>query len=142
MSGLSDSAVLSSHRRQVLALGRALSVISGKWKVPIICELFGGTRRYGELRKSLSGITQCVLTSQLRELQRVGVVSRRVYPTTPPAVEYSLTARGEALQAVFQTLRHWAESTEGQVEPIQLSPPGDHRTPEVTGDAELPYTRS
>src|SRR3984885_2691976 len=137
MSVRSDSAAPSSRRSQILALGRALSIISGKWRVPIICELFGGTRRYGELRKSLPGITQCVLTSQLRELRKSGVVARRVYPTTPPAVEYSLTARGEALQAVFQTLKRWAESTEGQEELIQLSPPGDHRTPEVTADAEL-----
>ena|SRR3984893_19093110 len=114
MSVRSDSAALSSRRGQILVLGRALSIISGKWKVPIICELFGGTRRYAELRKSLPGITQCVLTSQLRELQRVGIVSRRVYPTTPPAVEYSLTARGEALQTVFQTLRRWAETTEAE----------------------------
>lgn len=111
MSVPSDGAALSSRRGQILALGHALSIISGKWKVPIICELLVGTRRYGELRKSLPGITQCVLTSQLRELQTAGVVSRRVYPTTPPAVEYSLTARGEALQTVFQILTHWAEST-------------------------------
>jgi DNA-binding HxlR family transcriptional regulator len=138
----SDDAALSSRRGQMLALGHALSIISGKWKVPIICELFSGTRRYGELRKSLPGITQCVLTSQLRELQTAGVVSRIVYPTTPPAVEYSLTARGEALQTVFQTLKGWAESTEGQEDHIQLSPPGDLRNPEVTADGELPHTRS
>ena len=111
MSVCSDSAALSSRCAQVPGPGRALSIISGKWKAPIICELFGGTRRYGALRKSLPGITQCVLTSQLRELQRAGIVSRKVYPTTPPAVEYSLTARGEALQTVFQTLARWAENT-------------------------------
>jgi DNA-binding HxlR family transcriptional regulator len=114
MSVSSDGAAMSSRRGQILAVGHALSIISGKWKVPIICELLVGTRRYGELRKSLPGITQCVLTSQLRELQTAGVVSRRVYPTTPPAVEYSLTARGEALQTVFQSVRDWAESTDGQ----------------------------
>ena len=115
MPDRSNGASVRARSNRAGALGCALSVISGKWRAAIICELFAGTRRYGELRKSLPGITQCVLTSQLRELQRLGIISRKVFPTTPPAVEYSLTARGEGLQTVFETLRHWGEKTCGEI---------------------------
>ncbi len=111
----------SSH---TVALVQALSTISGKWKSKIVCLLFDRKKRYGELRRGLPGITQCVLTSQLRELQKAGVVSRTVYPTTPPAVEYSLTARGQALQTVFGTLKDWAESSgAGEEETAVISGP-------------------
>jgi DNA-binding HxlR family transcriptional regulator len=98
----------SSHTGAVV---QALATISGKWKAQLISLLFDGKKRYAELRKGLPGITQCVLTTQLRELQNAGVVSRTVYPTTPPAVEYSLTARGQALRTVFRTLKAWAEGS-------------------------------
>jgi DNA-binding HxlR family transcriptional regulator len=115
---IQPSAASHSHRDSfdTVALVQALATISGKWKARLVCLLFDGKKRYGELRRGLPGITQCVLTSQLRELQKAGVVSRTVYPTTPPAVEYSLTARGQALRTVFRTLKDWAENGGAQLE--------------------------
>ena len=113
MAVIRRSGAVHSHHdsSHTVALVQALATISGKWKAQLVCLLFDRKKRYGELRKGLPGITQCVLTTQLRELQKAGVVSRTVYPTTPPAVEYSLTARGQALRTVFCTLKDWAENS-------------------------------
>lgn len=88
---------------------RALSVISGKWKLFIVFHLMGGTRRFGELRRLIPAVTQQMLTAQLRELEADGLVARKVYPVVPPRVEYSLTPLGEALRAVTDALMVWGE---------------------------------
>ena len=84
-----------------------IEVIGGRWKVPIVWHLFAGTRRFGELRKALPGVTQKMLTQQLRELERDGVVERRVYAEVPPRVEYSLTNKGHALLPVIESMRQF-----------------------------------
>ena len=86
-----------------------LGVIGGRWKVPILWHLFGGTKRFGELRRALAGVTQKMLTQQLRELERDGVVSRTVYAEVPPRVEYSLTDRGQSLRPVVDAMCKWAK---------------------------------
>lgn len=85
----------------------ALGVIGGKWKPVIIYYLFSGTKRFGELRKLLPDATQKMLTQQLRELERDGVVARKIYREVPPKVEYSLTPRGKTLRAVMHELCQW-----------------------------------
>src|SRR5260370_34264574 len=85
----------------------ALKVISGKWKVRIICLLLGGTKRFGELRRSLVGIHRGTLTYELRGLEADGIIQRTQYMTIPPTVEYALTARGSALKPVFIALSRW-----------------------------------
>lgn len=86
-----------------------LDVVGGLWKVPIVWHLFGGTRRFSELRRAIGTITQKTLTQQLRELERDGVVSRKVYAQVPPRVEYSLTARGMSLKPVVRAMCRWGE---------------------------------
>ena len=86
-----------------------LDVIGGRWKVPILWHLFDGTKRFSELRRALAGVTQKMLTQQLRELERDGVVSRKVYPEVPPRVEYSLTDRGQSLRPVVDAMCKWAK---------------------------------
>ena len=71
-----------------------LDIIGGKWKVLILYYLYGETRRFNELQRLLAGVTQRMLTLQLRELENDGIVHREVYPQVPPKVEYSLTAFG------------------------------------------------
>lgn len=88
---------------------RAVRVIGGKWKLFIIYHLMDGTRRFGELQRLLSGITQQMLTAQLRELEVDGLVHRKVYAQVPPKVEYSLTPVGKALEAVTRELATWGE---------------------------------
>lgn len=78
-----------------------------KWKILIIRDLLTGTKRFGELKKSVSGITQKVLTSKLRELEEDGLIERKVYPQIPPKVEYTLTDVGYSLRSVIDCLKEW-----------------------------------
>jgi DNA-binding HxlR family transcriptional regulator len=84
-------------------------VIGGKWKGEILYILFTGTKRYGELRKLVSGATQRMLTLQLRELEEDGIVQRKVYPIVPPKVEYSISKRGESLKPIIDAMWRWGK---------------------------------
>jgi len=86
-----------------------LDAIGGRWKVLILHELFNGTRRFGELHRSLHGITQKMLTQQLREMEQDGLIHREVYTQVPPKVEYSLTPLGKTLQPVLDAMHHWGK---------------------------------
>ncbi len=86
----------------------ALSVIGGKWKVIILWHLKeGGVKRFGELQRLVRGISQKMLTQELRDLEESGLVSRKVYPVVPPKVEYSLTETGWSLKPVLEQLCEW-----------------------------------
>ncbi len=84
-----------------------LKVIDGRWKVLILRELFQALKRFSELHRALEGITQKMLTQQLRELERDGVVHREVYPQVPPKVEYSLTPLGRSLKPILDAMHEW-----------------------------------
>lgn len=86
-----------------------LDVIGGKWKVLILFWLKESTRRFSELRKKIPGISERVLTQQLRELERHGVVWREVYPEVPPRVEYSLTEYGRTLRPITELMCAWGK---------------------------------
>jgi len=86
-----------------------LDAIGGRWKVLILHELFNGTRRFGEPHRGLHGITQKMLTQQLREMERDGLIHREVYVQVPPKVEYSLTALGKTLQPVLDSMHFWGK---------------------------------
>ena len=92
-------------------LEAAVGVISGKWKIRIICLLFGGTKRFGELRRLLAGVHRGTLTYELRGLEADGIVQRTQYLTIPPTVEYKLTATGAALKPVFIALSRWNQGS-------------------------------
>lgn len=85
-----------------------MALISDKWKVLIIYQLCHGKLRFNELRRSLQGVTQRVLTHQLRELEADGLVARKIFPEVPPRVEYSLTELGSTLLPALQQLEDWA----------------------------------
>lgn len=84
-----------------------LSLIGDKWKVLIMRDLFTGTKRFGELKKSLNGISQKVLTSNLRNMEDNGIVSRVVYAEVPPRVEYSLTELGLSMEPILKSMESW-----------------------------------
>ena len=87
---------------------RVIGMIGGKWKLLILQILiFQGTKRFGELRKSIDGITQTMLTNQLRALEADGLVTRKVYAEVPPRVEYSASVDGLALAPVFTSMHDW-----------------------------------
>jgi DNA-binding HxlR family transcriptional regulator len=86
-----------------------LSVLNGKWKLLIIRELLKGPRRFSQIQRAIPGITQKMLTKQLRELERDGLIRRKVYPEVPPRVEYSLTELGLSLKEVLDAMHRWGE---------------------------------
>jgi len=87
-----------------------LSLIDNKWKTLIIGEImFEGTRRFGELRKALPGISQKVLTQNLRSMEDGGLIKREVFAEVPPRVEYSLTDLGSSLRPVIDSMMEWGE---------------------------------
>lgn len=88
---------------------RAVSILDGKWTLLILRELFGGTRRFGELRAVLKDVSPKTLTDRLRALEEQGVVTRTVYPEIPPRVEYRLTKKGREAKPVIEALRDWGE---------------------------------
>ena len=91
-----------------------LTLISDKWKVLILRDLMPGTRRCGELKKSIGGVSQKVLTAQLREMEDSGLLTRTVYPEVPPRVEYTLTELGRSLKPILDSLQSWGETYQRQ----------------------------
>ena len=87
-----------------------MGLIGDKWKVLIIRDLLTGTKRVGELKKSLNGITQKVLTNNLRQMEASGLVNRKVYAEVPPRVEYSLTETGWSLKPILDSMVVWGNS--------------------------------
>ena len=84
-----------------------MGLIGEKWKVLIIRDLLTGKKRFGELKKSVTGITQKVLTNNLRQMEASGLVKRKVYAEVPPRVEYSLTETGLSLKPVLDSMFEW-----------------------------------
>ena len=94
-----------------------LTLISDKWKVLILRDLMPGTKRFGELKKSIGHVSQKVLTAQLRDMEASGLVSRKVYAEVPPRVEYSLTELGRSLKPILDAMRSWGENYKAQNAP-------------------------
>ena len=93
-----------------------LTLISNKWKVLILRDLLPGTKRFGELKRSVGEVSQKVLTARLREMEASGLLVRTVYPEVPPRVEYSLTGLGWSLEPVLMAMKAWGENYKAQVE--------------------------
>lgn len=91
-----------------------LMIIGDKWKVLILRDLMDGTRRFGELKKSIGSVSQKVLTAQLRDMEAKGLVTRKVYAEVPPRVEYTLTEVGCSLKPVLEALKCWGEHYQAQ----------------------------
>jgi len=86
-----------------------LAMIGGRWKIPILFHLLNGRKRFTELARALNGVTQKMLTQQLREMERHGLVERKVFAQVPPKVEYSLTNLGVSLRPVVDAMCRWGE---------------------------------
>ncbi len=84
-----------------------LMLISDRWKVLIIRDLLDGTKRFGEIKKSVGNISQKVLTANLRSMEKSGLLTRKVYPEVPPKVEYTLTETGYSLKPVLDAMVAW-----------------------------------
>ena len=86
-----------------------LLLLSNKWTILILRDLFTGTKRFGELKKSLNGVSQKVLTANLRSLEEKGIIEREVFPEVPPRVEYTLTDLGKTLDPIIKSMHDWGE---------------------------------
>ncbi|RZJ80041.1 MAG: HxlR family transcriptional regulator [Flavobacterium sp.] len=98
------------NEKQILdscGMAYSLTVVGGRWKPAILCRLMHGTMRYSELKKSIEGISERMLVSQLRELESDGLIKRVVYPEVPPRVEYQLTELGSTMEPMLIAMSDW-----------------------------------
>ncbi len=92
------------------AVEAAISLIDGKWKSVVLFHLLDGTMRFNELKRQIPGVTQRMLTNQLRELETDGLIERKVYAQVPPKVEYSLTPLGRSIEPILLALKEWGDT--------------------------------
>lgn len=85
-------------------------IVGGRWKAAVLEQLFQGTKRFSELKRAITGITQRMLSQQLRDLQSTGIVERTVYADTPPRVVYAITPLGRSLRPLLDVMCHWGKS--------------------------------
>src|SRR5215813_2348531 len=96
-------------------IARTVNILEGKWTLLILRELFTGTKRFGELRSALPGVSPKTLAERLRTLEKQGIIGRTIYPEVPPRVEYSLTDLGQTLSPIIEALRDWGTHWADQV---------------------------
>jgi DNA-binding HxlR family transcriptional regulator len=101
--------MLKQHDLPACPVETALALMGDRWKVLIVRDLLVGTKRFGELKRSLGGISQKVLTQHLRIMEANGLVHRKVYAEVPPRVEYSLTESGRSLKSIHDAMWRWGE---------------------------------
>ena len=112
LQGPSTPEEIASLRARVRAV---VSLIGGKWKLEILWLLNHRMHRFNELRRSIPEVTQHMLTAQLRELERDGLVKRTIYPEVPPRVEYEITAKSKSLRPVFKAIFNLEMDRAGEV---------------------------
>jgi DNA-binding HxlR family transcriptional regulator len=115
---------MAGHRHESgCPIETTLDVLGGKWKGRVLHRLLFGTLRFNELRRLLPHVTQRMLTRQLRELERDGVIRRRVYAEVPPRVEYSLSEFGESLKPILVMMEEWGESYQDTLRKMKMNAP-------------------
>jgi DNA-binding HxlR family transcriptional regulator len=86
---------------------RSLDVLDGKWTILVLRDLLSGTKRFGQLRRSLGGVNPKTLTERLKQLEKADIVTRKIFAAVPPRVEYTLTQKGQSLKPVIAALGKW-----------------------------------
>ena len=102
-----------------------LMLIGDKWKVLILRDLMGGTKRFGELKKSIGHVTQKVLTAQLRDMEEKKLLTRKVYAEVPPRVEYTLTETGYSLKPILDSMVVWGSAYQEEIGTREDKRPAD-----------------
>lgn len=103
-----------THELPACPVETTLTLISDRWKVLILRDLLPGTKRFGELKRSIGHVTQKVLTAQLRAMEQSGLLTRKVYAEVPPRVEYTLTELGYSLKPILDAMQDWGEAYKQQ----------------------------
>ena len=99
-----------TKRPELCPVEATARIVGGRWKAAVLEQLFQGTKRFSELKRSIAGITQRTLSKQLRDLQSTGIVERTVYADTPPRVVYAITPLGRSLRPLLDSMCHWGKS--------------------------------
>ncbi len=108
----------------VCGMSLAIDAVGGKWKMHLMWVLGAGTRRFGEIRRALTGVSEKVLAENLRQMEATGIVHREIYPEIPPRVEYSLTPLGRELETALRPLEAWGDRNRRVLTDPPLVPPG------------------
>ncbi len=114
MEDLKAIAAVPARELPACPVETTLTLISDKWKVLILRDLMPGTKRFGELKRSIGSVSQKVLTAQLRQMEESGLLTRTVYAEVPPRVEYTLTELGRSLKPVLDAMWNWGEAYQAQ----------------------------
>jgi len=99
-----------AKRPELCPVETTARIVGGRWSAAVLEQLFQGTKRFSELKRAITGITQRTLSQQLRDLQSSGIIERTVYPDTPPRVVYAITPLGKSLRPLLDTMCHWGKS--------------------------------
>ena len=99
--------MLTKEEMPACPVATTVQLIGSKWKLLIMRNLLTGTQRFGELKKSIPGISQKVLTDSLRSMEEDGIITRKVYAEVPPRVEYSLNELGESMRPIISAMEQW-----------------------------------
>ncbi|MGS2807458.1 winged helix-turn-helix transcriptional regulator [Nocardia sp. MW-W600-9] len=105
----------SDADHDVCGMSLAIDVVGGKWKLHLMWVLGAGPQRFGQIRRLLDGVSEKVLTENLRQLEAAGVVHREIYPEIPPRVEYTLTPLGDTLRLALEPLEAWGDTHRAQL---------------------------
>jgi DNA-binding HxlR family transcriptional regulator len=108
--------MVTKEKLPACPVATTVNLIGNKWKLLILRDLLVGTRRFGELRKSVAGISQKVLTDNLRSLEDDGIVVRKIYAEVPPRVEYSLSELGDTLRPIIEVMEKWGTAYKARFE--------------------------
>jgi DNA-binding HxlR family transcriptional regulator len=108
--------MLTKEELPACPVATTVNLIGNKWKILILRDLLTGKKRFGELRKSVSGISQKVLTDNLRALEEDGIVLRAIFAEVPPRVEYSLSELGETLRPIIEVMEEWGTTYKARFE--------------------------
>ena len=101
---------MMAKRPELCPVETTARIVGGRWKAAVLEQLFQGTKRFSELKRAITGITQRTLSQQLRQLQSTGIVERTVYPDMPPRVVYAVTPLGKSLRPLLDAMCHWGKS--------------------------------
>jgi DNA-binding HxlR family transcriptional regulator len=108
--------VITKKDLPICPVATTVGIIGNKWKLLILRDILIGPKRFGELRKSLEGISQKVLTDSLRSMEHDGIIIRTIFPEVPPRVEYSLSELGETMRPIIATMEKWGKEYQETVE--------------------------
>lgn len=117
MEDIETIAAIPAKELPACPVETTLTLIGDKWKVLILRDLMPGTKRFGELKRSVGNVTQKVLTAQLRQMEESGLLTRTVYAEVPPRVEYTLTELGYSLKPVLDAMWSWGEAYKSKSAP-------------------------